>query len=93
MKMTVEVDCTPDEARRFMGLPDVEQANALYVDAMTTAMQGVTGGEQLERYARQMAPMGQLGLKLFQNFIDIATQQGLRGASPSNQKDEPKAEN
>ncbi len=23
MKMTIEVDCTPEEARRFMGLPDV----------------------------------------------------------------------
>jgi hypothetical protein len=23
MKVTVEIDCTPDEARRFLGLPDV----------------------------------------------------------------------
>jgi Family of unknown function (DUF6489) len=23
MKITVEIDCTPDEARRFLGLPDV----------------------------------------------------------------------
>jgi hypothetical protein len=23
MKVTVEVDCTPEEARRFLGLPDV----------------------------------------------------------------------
>lgn len=23
MKVTVEIDCTPDEARTFMGLPDV----------------------------------------------------------------------
>lgn len=23
MKFTVDVDCTPDEARRFLGLPDV----------------------------------------------------------------------
>ena len=23
MKFTVDVDCTPDEARRFFGLPDV----------------------------------------------------------------------
>lgn len=24
MKFTIEVDCTPEEARRFLGLPDVE---------------------------------------------------------------------
>jgi hypothetical protein len=23
MKVTVEIDCTPEEARRFLGLPDV----------------------------------------------------------------------
>ena len=79
MKMTVEIDCTPDEARRFMGLPDVEQANAAYVDAMTAAMKGVSGGDQLEHYAKQLAPMGQLGLKLFQNFMEGAVQQGLPG--------------
>jgi hypothetical protein len=27
MKMTIEVDCTPEEARRFMGLPDVTALN------------------------------------------------------------------
>jgi hypothetical protein len=27
MKMTIEVDCTPEEARRVMGLPDVSSLN------------------------------------------------------------------
>ncbi|WP_310539304.1 DUF6489 family protein, partial [Phenylobacterium sp.] len=27
MKMTIEVDCSPEEARRFMGLPDVSSLN------------------------------------------------------------------
>jgi len=74
MKVTVEFDCTPDEARRFMGLPDVEKVNTVYVDAMTKAMQGVTTMDQLEAYASQIAPMGQFGLKLFQNFLDSTRQ-------------------
>jgi len=78
MKMTVEIDCTPEEARRFMGLPDVEQANAAYVEAMAAAMKGVSSGEQLERYARQLAPMGQFGLKLFQDFMDGAMPAGVQ---------------
>jgi hypothetical protein len=34
MKMTIEVDCTPEEARRFMGLPDVTALNEQLVDEM-----------------------------------------------------------
>ena len=83
MKVTVEFDCTPEEARRFMGLPDVEKVNNVYVDAITKAMQGVTSMDQLDAYSRQIAPMGQIGLKLFQNFMD-STRQSM---SPS--RDDP----
>jgi hypothetical protein len=38
MKMTVEVDCTPEEARRFMGLPDVSTLNEALVAEMQTRM-------------------------------------------------------
>ena len=31
MKVNVEVECTPEEARRFLGLPDVSKANEAYV--------------------------------------------------------------
>ena len=58
MKVNVEIDCTPEEARRFLGLPDVSKANEVYVDAMAKAMQGVGSLEQLQEYAKQIAPMG-----------------------------------
>jgi hypothetical protein len=83
MKVRVEFDCTPDEARRFMGLPDVEKVNSVYIDAMSKAMQGVTSMDQLEAYSRQIAPMGQFGLKLFQNFLE-STRQSM---SPSREDD------
>lgn len=34
MKVTIEVDCTPEEARRFMGLPDVTPLNDYLVEQM-----------------------------------------------------------
>ncbi len=34
MKMTVEVDCTPQEARAFLGQPDVEAFNVWLVEQM-----------------------------------------------------------
>ena len=79
MKVHVEIDCSPEEARRFMGLPDVERANEIYIDQFSKAMQGVSNLDQLQEYAKQMAPMGQMGLKLFQNFVEASTRRSDDG--------------
>lgn len=76
MKVNVEAECTPEEARRFLGLPDVSKANEAYVEAVLKAMQGVGSLDQLQQITRQIAPMGELGMKLFQQFIDGS---GFRG--------------
>jgi len=34
MKMTIEVDCTPQEARAFLGQPDVEAFNDWLMEQM-----------------------------------------------------------
>lgn len=34
MKFTINCDCTPEEARRFFGLPDMEQVNEQMADNM-----------------------------------------------------------
>jgi hypothetical protein len=34
MKLNVEIDCTPAEARAFLGLPDVSAINAHLVEEM-----------------------------------------------------------
>ena len=70
MKVNVEIDCSPEEARRFLGLPDVSKANDVYVEAVAKAMQGVGNVDQLQELAKQIAPMGQIGLKMFQQFIE-----------------------
>jgi len=70
MKVNVEIDCTPEEARRFLGLPDVTAANEVYVERLTKAMQGAGGLEQLQEMASQIAPMGQMGLKMFQSILE-----------------------
>jgi len=88
MKVNVEVDCTPEQARRFLGLPDVTKANEVYVDALTNALKGVGSFDQLQEMAKQIAPMGQFGLKLFQQFLDSSVAMGgLGGGSSSKGKD------
>ena len=81
MKVNIEIDCSPDEARRFMGLPDVEKANAVYVDTIAKAMKGVSNMGELDQYAKQLAPMGQFGLKVFQSFMEGAAKVNS-GAEP-----------
>jgi hypothetical protein len=35
-------------------------------------MKGVSNIDQLDQYAKQLAPMGQMGLKIFQSFVEGA---------------------
>lgn len=79
MKINVEIECTPEEARTFLGLPDVSKANSVYVDNIAKAMKGVSNPAQMQEYAQALAPMGQVGLKLFQSFVEG----GMRAASNS----------
>ncbi len=39
MKFTVNVECSPEEARRFMGLPDVTPINDKLVEEMGKRME------------------------------------------------------
>jgi hypothetical protein len=39
MKFTVNVECSPEEARRFMGLPDVTPINEALVAEMGKRME------------------------------------------------------
>lgn len=87
MKVNIEIDCTPEEARTFMGLPDVSKANSIYIDTMAKAMKGVSNPDQLQEYAKQLAPMGQVGLKMFQSFIEGGMNAG-RGSSGKGKSDD-----
>ncbi|MFP5395618.1 MAG: DUF6489 family protein [Alphaproteobacteria bacterium] len=85
MKIHVEIDCTPEEARSFLGLPDVSKANSVYVDVLSKAMKGAGSVDQVQEFAKNIAPMGQVGLKLFQQFMEGGA--GLAGGS--NKKKDP----
>lgn len=86
MKVHVEIDCTPEEARAFMGLPDLSQAQAAYSEGMAKAMRGVSNPDQLQELARTMAPMGQAGLKMFQAFMEGSAANMARSKPSSDTK-------
>lgn len=46
MKVTIEVDCTPDEARQFLGLPDLKPMQGAIMARMETQL-----AEAAERFS------------------------------------------
>ena len=54
MKITVEIDCTPDEARQFLGLPDVkpmqDQLMADLQDRMSANLKAMEPAELLRTW-------------------------------------------
>lgn len=85
MKVTVELDCTPEEARTLMGLPDVGKLNDVYVAQVGKFLQGAGSVEQLQNFTKMVTPMGEAGLKMFTTFLS-----GAMGASRTSEKPEKK---
>ena len=69
MKVNLEFDCSPEEARRLLGLPDVSKANEAYAEAAAKLIKGAGSLDQLQDMAKQIAPMGEMGLKMFQQLL------------------------
>lgn len=40
MKFTINIECSPEEAREFLAIPDPEKVQEMMVKAMTDNMQG-----------------------------------------------------
>ena len=86
MKMNVEIDCSPEEARRLLGLPDVTSANEAYVENVTKMMKGAPSLDQLQELGKQIAPMGQMGLQLFQQLIETGAKAAFSGTGSKDKK-------
>lgn len=86
MKMNIEIDCSPEEARTLLGLPDVTKANDAYVENVTKMMKGAPNLDQLQELGKQIAPMGQMGLQLFQQLIETGAKAAFSGATKKEKK-------
>lgn len=76
MKVKLDIDCTPVEARAFFGLPDVSKVNDVMVEEMTKRMQENAasldpevlmrnwmsfGGQMQDQFVSMMRQAGQTG--------------------------------
>ena len=70
MKVTVDFDCTPEEARRFMGLPDLTEVHAAYIDKMTKAVTEGVGPDQVMDLMKTWGPMSEGAMNMWKMMFD-----------------------
>lgn len=77
MKVTVEIECTPDEARQFFGLPDVKPMQEAMMGKLETQMNDAIdrfSPDALLRSWMSMAPTGVDSMReMFDRFISSGT--------------------
>jgi len=70
MKINVEVECTPEEARRVMGLPDFTPLHEKYIATLSDAMEGNIQPEVIESLMRSWAPVGEAGFNFWRQILE-----------------------
>ena len=90
MKVTIDIDCTPLEARQFMGLPDVQPMQAAVLAQMEKRMLAEAEKFSPENFMRLWFSEGQQGADLFRqmlsSFLPQAKGGATRGDSPAESK-------
>ncbi|HLT75742.1 MAG TPA: DUF6489 family protein [Ferrovibrio sp.] len=86
MKITVNVDCTPEEARRFLGLPDVQPLQDAVMQQLQERMMSSLNAMDPETLLRTWAPLGLQNLEQIQKFFFSQLQGGFGGGTSSTDK-------
>lgn len=66
MKITIDIDCTPEEARSFLGLPDVAPMQASVMAALEKRLLANIEAMDPETLIKTWLPMGLEGLEQMQ---------------------------
>jgi hypothetical protein len=70
MKISVDVDCTPEEARRFLGLPDLTPVHDAYVEKMTRAVSEGVSAESISELMKSWGPMSEAGMTMWRGMLE-----------------------
>jgi Family of unknown function (DUF6489) len=77
MKFNIEVDATPEEVRRLIGLPDLTEVHEVYLGQLKKlAAKGVTA-DSVQQMVRSWMPLGDAGLDIMKAVM------GGLGTKPS----------
>ena len=73
MKVNVEIDCTPAEARAFLGLPDVAPLNEAMVAEMQKRMTANVAAMQPDELMKTWTSFGLQAQDQFRKLMEAAT--------------------
>lgn len=81
MKITIDIDCTPEEARSFLGLPDVAPMQKALMDEIQRRMSENLKAMDPEQMIKTWLPMGLQGFEQMQKaFWSQMASSGKGGA-------------
>jgi hypothetical protein len=69
MKITIDIDCTPDEARHFLGLPDVKPMQDALMQQMQERLAANLQAMDPETMMKTWLPAGIQGLEQVQKMF------------------------
>lgn len=79
MKINIEIDCTPAEARAFMGLPDVAPLNEQLVQEMQKRMAENMTAMQPEELMKSWTSYGVQAQDQFRRLMEAAVSGKTQG--------------
>ncbi len=69
MKVTINIDCTPEEARAFFGLPDLAPLHTAYIEKMQQLMADGLHSADMEKMMGQWMPAMSAGWEQWQKAL------------------------
>lgn len=69
MKITIDIDCTPDEARHFLGLPDVKPMQDAMMQEIQERMRANLQAMDPETMLKTWLPAGIQGMEQMQKMF------------------------
>lgn len=81
MKVTVDIDCTPQEARAFMGLPDVGPLQTMMMEETQRRMKAALDAMGPEQLMKMWAPGSAEGFERMQKMFWEQMSSAMRMAS------------
>ncbi len=69
MKINIDIDCTPEEARTLVGLPDVKPMQQALMGEIEARMKKTLAAMEPEALIRMWLPASMQGLEQLQKFL------------------------
>ena len=69
MNVTINIDCSPEEARRFLGFPDLTPVHDAYVDKLKIAVTDGINPENIATMIQNWGPLSENQFKLWSKFF------------------------